>query len=255
MKPAPFEYVAPRSVEEALEALERRRRAGAGGRAEPVAAAQRAPRAANPAGRHQRRRPRGDPPHRRSGCGSAPPFARPRSSARRLVREPLAAAGRRPPAHVGHVATRTRGTLGGSVAHADPRAQLPAGAARRWAPKGHAQKGEKGKVRCAAKNDKGIVISIPRCRRGRAPRSPNTPARAATSPSAAAAVARGPRARCSSRCWGSDASWRAPSTRCARAPRRPRGRGAGRRDGRPPRPPARADRGGDAPRARKSAAR
>ena len=44
-----------------------------------------------------------------------------------LVREraPLLAAGAR---HVGHVAIRNRGTLGGSLAHADPAAELPAAA-------------------------------------------------------------------------------------------------------------------------------
>ena len=41
MKPAPFEYVAARSVEEALPGARRRRRAGAGGRPEPRAAAER----------------------------------------------------------------------------------------------------------------------------------------------------------------------------------------------------------------------
>ena len=46
-----------------------------------------------------------------------------------LERSTLAAAGwpllRQAIVHVGHAATRARGTVGGSVAHADPRAELP----------------------------------------------------------------------------------------------------------------------------------
>ena len=62
---------------------------------------------------------------RTARCGSAPRrarrmrCARGRSpSARRCWREALR--------HVGHPATRSRGTVGGSIAHADPAAELPA---------------------------------------------------------------------------------------------------------------------------------
>ena len=54
--------------------------------------------------------------------GAIVPAARPRAPCRGARRLPAAAAG---PALVGHVATRNRGTVGGSIAHADAAAELP----------------------------------------------------------------------------------------------------------------------------------
>ena len=58
-------------------------------------------------------------------CGSGLRLARRMLCARRWSREraPLLTAALR---HVGHPATRSRGTVGGSIAHADPAAELPA---------------------------------------------------------------------------------------------------------------------------------
>jgi CO/xanthine dehydrogenase FAD-binding subunit len=123
VKPAPFEYVAAHSVEEALEALrEDGARVLAGGQSLlPLlnARRERATRLVdvNGAGLGVIRRTDGA---LRLGA-TVRQAALIRS---RLVRDhwPLLA---RTAGHVGHLATRTRGTVGGSVAHADPRAQLP----------------------------------------------------------------------------------------------------------------------------------
>ena len=123
MKPAPFDYVAAHSVEEALEALrDDGARVLAGGQSLiPLlnARRERATRLVdiNGAGLGVIRRTDG-----RLRLGATVRQAALERS--RLVREhwPLLA---QAAAHVGHLATRTRGTLGGSVAHADPRAQLP----------------------------------------------------------------------------------------------------------------------------------
>ena len=132
-------------------------------------------------------------PRRASGaatarCGSARPSARRRSSARALVAEhwPLLAQAVR---HVGHAATRSRGTVGGSVVHADPRA---AAARSRWPRSTPAASTSR---RC------GPLDSMPasadgsrcrRCRRARGPRSPSTRAPAAYFADAGAAVVLAP---------------------------------------------------------------
>jgi CO/xanthine dehydrogenase FAD-binding subunit len=124
MKPAPFEYVAVRSVEEALAALEHEdARTLAGGQSlMPLLNA----RLVRPA-RLVDINGAGLGVIRRSG-GTLKIGATVRQGA--LLRSnlvashwPLLAQAVR---HVGHAATRSRGTIGGSVAHADPAAQLPA---------------------------------------------------------------------------------------------------------------------------------
>jgi CO/xanthine dehydrogenase FAD-binding subunit len=124
MKPAPFEYVAVRSVEEALAALEQEdARVLAGGQSLlPLMNA----RLVRPA-RLVDINGAGLGIIRRSG-GTLQVGATVRQAAllrSRLVGEhwPLLAQAVR---HVGHAATRSRGTVGGSVVHADPAAQLPA---------------------------------------------------------------------------------------------------------------------------------
>jgi CO/xanthine dehydrogenase FAD-binding subunit len=124
MKPAPFEYVAVRSVEEALAALDHEdARVLAGGQSLMPLLNARAVRTArlvdiNGAGLGVIRRSGGT---LRLGA-TVRQAALERSS---LVADhwPLLAQAVR---HVGHAATRSRGTVGGSVAHADPAAQLPA---------------------------------------------------------------------------------------------------------------------------------
>jgi CO/xanthine dehydrogenase FAD-binding subunit len=124
MKPAPFEFVAVRSVEEALAALAHEgARVLAGGQSlMPLLNA----RVVRPA-RLVDVNGAGLGVIRRSGGtlllgATVRQAALERSS---LVAEhwPLLAQAVR---HVGHAATRSRGTIGGSVAHADPAAQLPA---------------------------------------------------------------------------------------------------------------------------------
>jgi CO/xanthine dehydrogenase FAD-binding subunit len=124
MKPARFEYVAARSVEEALAALEHAdARVLAGGQSlMPLLNA----RVVRPA-RLVDINGAGLGVIRRSG-GTLTVGATVRQAAllrSNLVasRWPLLAQAVR---HVGHAATRSRGTIGGSVAHADPAAQLPA---------------------------------------------------------------------------------------------------------------------------------
>jgi CO/xanthine dehydrogenase FAD-binding subunit len=124
MKPAPFEYVAVGSVEEALAALDHAdARVLAGGQSlMPLLNA----RLARPA-RLVDINGAGLGVIRRSG-GTLRIGATVRQAAlerSNLVTNhwPLLAQAVR---HVGHAATRSRGTVGGSVAHADPAAQLPA---------------------------------------------------------------------------------------------------------------------------------
>jgi aerobic carbon-monoxide dehydrogenase medium subunit len=123
VKPAPFEYVAARSVSEAVEALVDGAMVLAGGQSlMPLLNA-----------REVRPRRLVDINHaglgvirRREGVlhlgATVRQAALLRSS---IVAEgwPLLALAAR---HVGHAATRSRGTVGGSVVHADPRAALPA---------------------------------------------------------------------------------------------------------------------------------
>ena len=124
MKPAPFEYVAAGSVEEALAALDHAdARVLAGGQSLLPLLNARLARPArlvdiNGAGLGVIRR--------RGGTlvlgATVRQAALERSSL--IARHwPLLVQAVR---HVGHVATRSRGTVGGSVAHADPAAQLPA---------------------------------------------------------------------------------------------------------------------------------
>jgi len=124
MKPAPFEYVAPRSVAEALEALAVDGAwVLAGGQSLVPLLNLRAVRPVrvvdiNRAGLGVIRR--------RDGVlhlGATVRQAALERSSLVAERWPLLAEAVR---HVGHPATRSRGTVGGSVVHADPRAQLPA---------------------------------------------------------------------------------------------------------------------------------
>src|SRR4051794_14086209 len=124
MKPAPFEYVAARSVPEALEALAVDGAwVLAGGQSLMPLLNAREVRPArvvdiNGAGLGVIRR--------RNGVlqlGATVRQAALERSSLVAERWPLLAEAVR---HVGHAATRSRGTVGGSVVHADPRAQLPA---------------------------------------------------------------------------------------------------------------------------------
>ena len=124
MKPAPFEYVAARSVGEALEALDAEGAwVLAGGQSLLPLLNVRSVRPSrlvdiNHAGLGLIRR--------RDGVlhlGATVRQAALERSSLIAERWPLLAEAVR---HVGHAATRSRGTVGGSVVHADPRAQLPA---------------------------------------------------------------------------------------------------------------------------------
>jgi CO/xanthine dehydrogenase FAD-binding subunit len=124
VKPAPFDYVAPRTVEEALEAL-----------AAPDSLVLAGGQSLVPLLNLRLARParlvdvNGIAALGRLECtgGVLHIGATVRQAA--LARSPLVA--RQWPLlaqavrHVGHAATRSRGTVGGSVAHADPRAELP----------------------------------------------------------------------------------------------------------------------------------
>jgi carbon-monoxide dehydrogenase medium subunit len=148
MKPAPFEYLAPSSLEEALEAL-----AARGGDAKLLAGGQSLIpvmnfRLAQPAALVDLNRLAGLDYVREDGDGTLRIGAMTRQ--RRLEREP--AVGRRAPLlaeavpWIAHPQIRNRGTVGGSLAHADPAAELPvvavaldarlrlrrAGGAERW---------------------------------------------------------------------------------------------------------------------------
>ena len=129
VKPAPFEYHAPSSVDEAVGAARRarRRRQGPGRRPEPRADARPAPGALRAPRRHRPgRRAAGHRASQRHRCGSA--RARPQADDRaRRRRSPAAVPllGRATPL-IGHFQIRNRGTIGGSLAHADPAAEYPA---------------------------------------------------------------------------------------------------------------------------------
>ncbi len=123
MKPAPFEYAAPETVAEALALLDEDSLVLAGGQSlVPLLNL----RLARPARLVDVNRIRELAGLRRSG-GRLWIGATVRQAA--LERSPLVArhwpllaqAAR----HVGHAATRSRGTVGGSAAHADPNAELP----------------------------------------------------------------------------------------------------------------------------------
>jgi len=127
MKPAPFEYFAPRSIDEALLLLERhgeKARPLAGGQSLVPMMALRLARPAvlvdlNPITALAGMELAGE--HLRIGAMTrqaellASPLARSHTP---LLVEALT--------HVGHPPTRRRGTVGGSLAHADPSAELPA---------------------------------------------------------------------------------------------------------------------------------
>jgi CO/xanthine dehydrogenase FAD-binding subunit len=124
VKPAPFEYVAPRSLAEAVEALSADGAwALAGGQSLLPLLNLREVRPSrvvdiNGIGLGVIRR--------RDGVlhlGATVRQAALERSSLVAERWPLLAEAVR---HVGHAATRSRGTVGGSVVHADPRAQLPA---------------------------------------------------------------------------------------------------------------------------------
>ncbi|MGQ0570163.1 MAG: FAD binding domain-containing protein [Armatimonadota bacterium] len=127
MKSAPFKYLAPRTREEALDALRRY-----GPEAKLLAGGQSlvpllAMRLARPAVIIDLNRIR-DLTHIRTSRGGLAIGAMTRQ--RILEHDPLVAA-RAPLVHealrwVGHPQIRTRGTIGGSLAHADPSAELPA---------------------------------------------------------------------------------------------------------------------------------
>jgi CO/xanthine dehydrogenase FAD-binding subunit len=123
MKPAPFEYVAARSVEEAVAQLGEEARLLAGGQSlVPLLNL----RLARPE-RIVDINPIAELGVIRRTGGVLRIGATVRQAAlerSRLVNEhwPLLAQAVR---HVGHAATRSRGTVGGSVAHADPKAELP----------------------------------------------------------------------------------------------------------------------------------
>ena len=126
MYPSDFEYAAPKTVQEAVSLLQQNPEAKvlAGG---PFTAAADEDPAAEPAdaGRHR--------PHRRAARRRAPTAARPIGAMTTYTE--LAGSDelrRRLPvlaecaANVGDPAVRNRGTIGGSLAHADPAADMPA---------------------------------------------------------------------------------------------------------------------------------
>jgi CO/xanthine dehydrogenase FAD-binding subunit len=124
MKPAPFDYVAPRTVEEALDALaEEGSRVLAGGQSLVPLLNFRLARPARLvdvngiAELGVLRRSQGI-----LHIGATVRQAALERSEIVARHWPLLAQAVR---HVGHAATRSRGTVGGSVAHADPRAELP----------------------------------------------------------------------------------------------------------------------------------
>jgi len=120
VKPAPFDYVAPESIDEALALLDADSRPLAGGQS------------LVPLLNFRLARPRrlvdlnrvADAAHveEREGALRIGMLAR-QAQLLDLERWPLLAEAAR---HVGHPATRNRGTICGSVAHGDPAAELPA---------------------------------------------------------------------------------------------------------------------------------
>ena len=139
VKPPPFDYARPETLEEALAELER-----GGEDAKPLAGGQslvpllnmrlaRPSRARRPQPRRASTRSRANGALRRRRDGAPARDAETCRSSREAL------------PHVGHVVTRNSGTVGGSIAHADPAAELPCAssrsAARSWsrAPAGAAR--------------------------------------------------------------------------------------------------------------------
>jgi CO/xanthine dehydrogenase FAD-binding subunit len=124
VKPAPFAYVAPRTVEEALAALaEDGSRVLAGGQSLVPLLNFRLARPARLV--DVNRIPELGVLRRADGALHIGATVRQAALERSEIvarHWPLLAQAVR---HVGHAATRSRGTVGGSVAHADPRAELP----------------------------------------------------------------------------------------------------------------------------------
>jgi carbon-monoxide dehydrogenase medium subunit len=125
VKPAPFEYFDPRTVDEAVALLERH-----GDDAKVLAGGQSlvpmlALRLARPAAVIDVNRVAGLDGLRQDGATlSVGALVRQRALERWAAeRAPLLGTAIR---HVGHVAIRTRGTVAGSIAHADPASELPA---------------------------------------------------------------------------------------------------------------------------------
>ena len=125
MKPAPFEYFDPRTVDEAVALLETH-----GDDAKVLAGGQSlvpmlALRVARPAAVVDVNRVAGLDGLRQSGTTvSIGALVRQRALERWAAeRAPLLATALR---HVRHAAIRTRGTVAGSIAHADPASELPA---------------------------------------------------------------------------------------------------------------------------------
>jgi carbon-monoxide dehydrogenase medium subunit len=127
MKPAPFEYYAPRSLEEALELLDR-----FGDEAKPLAGGQ----SLIPAMNFRLATPAVLVDLNRldvlTGIEEAESGLRVGAMVRHRTLERSDVVARRVPLiaqtmpFVAHAAIRTRGTIGGSLAHADPAAELPA---------------------------------------------------------------------------------------------------------------------------------
>lgn len=120
MKPAPFEYAAPGSLEEALALLDEDAKALAGGQSlVPLLNF----RLARPARLVDLNRIPGQDHVREEGGSLRIGMLARQVELTRLDRWPLL---RDAASHVGHPQTRNRGTVCGSAAHADPAAELPA---------------------------------------------------------------------------------------------------------------------------------
>ena len=125
MKPAAFEYVAARLARGGARRARRGRRGREADRrrSEPRSGAQHAPRPADAPRRPQPRRARRGSTHDNGTVRIGATVRQAalerdaRASGIPLVREALP--------HVGHVVTRNRGTVGGSIAHADGGAEIP----------------------------------------------------------------------------------------------------------------------------------
>ena len=124
VKPAPFAYSAPGHARGGTRHARATRRRGEGvrRRAEPRPAAEHAPAAADPDRRRQRRcRLDGVSGNDGVALGASEPPVRQADA--RLGEHAARRGGCLP--HVGHLVTRNRGTVGGSIAHADAAAELP----------------------------------------------------------------------------------------------------------------------------------
>ena len=246
MKPAPFDYAAPRVARRgAARCSARTSRPLAGGQSLVPLLNFRLARPARARRPRRDRRPRVHPTRRTATLRIG---AMTRQAT--LERSPLVArrAGRCCAQAVRSSATpqiRTRGTVGGSVAHADPAAELPVAAdrARRALPRALGARGAHasrppsfftGPLTTALEPDELLVeIEVPAAaRRERAPRSSSTRARTATSRSPARPSCWRPATRRVA-LLGPGA---VPTPRCAAAPRR----GGARRDRATRRLPSRA---------------